>query len=140
MILRGVSVVILVLVVASAMSAACSKDAKKSAVESAEAWLAKVDAGDYGGSWDQAAVFFKKALTRDMWVASLTQVRAPLGKSLKRKLLGAQEMTNLPGAPPGEYVVIQFSTDFAGKKGAIETVTPMRQEDGSWRVSGYYIK
>ena len=119
---------------------ACSKDAKKTAIESAEAWLVQVDGGDYGGSWDQAAAFFKQALTRDRWIASLGQVRTPLGQSLKRKLLGAQEMTNLPGAPPGEYVVIQFSTDFAKKKGAIETVTPMREEDGTWRVSGYYIK
>lgn len=26
------------------------------------------------------------------------------------------------------------------EKGAIETVTPMREQDGTWRVSGYYIK
>jgi len=135
MVRRSVLVVLLMLV-----AAACSKDAKKSAIESAEAWLAKVDSGDYGGSWDQAAVFFKKALTRDTWITSLTQVRTPLGKCLKRKLLGAQEMTDLPGAPPGAYVVIQFSADFAGKQGAVETITPMREEDGTWRVSGYFIK
>ena len=135
MIRRGVWIVILVIA-----AAGCSKDAKKSAIESAEAWLAKVDGGDYSGSWDQAAAFFRQAVTRDQWIASLTQVRTPLGKCLKREVLGAQEMTNLPGAPPGEYVVIQFSADFANKKGAVETVTPMREDDGSWRVSGYYIK
>jgi hypothetical protein len=26
------------------------------------------------------------------------------------------------------------------KKTAIETVTPMQDKDGAWRVSGYYIK
>lgn len=26
------------------------------------------------------------------------------------------------------------------KKSAIETVTPMMDKDGKWRVSGYYIK
>jgi hypothetical protein len=120
--------------------AACSKDAKKSAIEAAEGWLAKVDAGDYGGSWEQAAGLFKSVLTKEQWVVSLNSVRKPLGAVQKREVLGATPMTNPPGAPPGEYLVIQFSTDFANKKGAVETVTPMREEGGDWRVSGYYIK
>jgi len=49
-------------------------------------------------------------------------------------------MTSMPGAPDGEYVVIQFESSFANKKSAVETVTPMKGEDGVWRVSGYYIK
>ena len=40
----------------------------------------------------------------------------------------------------GEYVVIQFETSFENKKAAVETVTPMMDKDGIWRVSGYYIK
>jgi len=49
-------------------------------------------------------------------------------------------MTSMPGAPDGEYVVIQFESSFANKESAVETVTPMKGEDGVWRVSGYYIK
>jgi hypothetical protein len=45
-----------------------------------------------------------------------------------------------PGAPDGEYVVIQFETSFEKKKSSIETITPIKEKDGSWRVSGYYIK
>jgi hypothetical protein len=45
----------------------------------------------------------------------------------------------LPGAPDGEYVVIQFESSFEKKKSAVETVTPMLEKDGKWRVSGYYI-
>jgi hypothetical protein len=37
-------------------------------------------------------------------------------------------------------VVIQFNTRFENKAAAIETVTPMHEKDGSWRVSGYFIK
>ena len=44
------------------------------------------------------------------------------------------------GAPDGEYVVIQFSASFAHKKSALETITPMLEKDGKWRVSGYYMK
>ncbi|HWN92533.1 MAG TPA: DUF4019 domain-containing protein, partial [Verrucomicrobiae bacterium] len=46
----------------------------------------------------------------------------------------------LPGAPDGEYVVIQYETAFENKASAVETITPMLDKDGSWRISGYYIK
>jgi len=56
------------------------------------------------------------------------------------QVISKKYMTSLPGAPDGEYVVIQYKTSFENKKDAVETVTPMKDEDGVWRVSGYYIK
>lgn len=47
--------------------------------------------------------------------------------------------TSLPGAPDGDYVVLQFATKFENNTKAIETVTPMLNE-GHWRVSGYYVR
>ena len=67
-------------------------------------------------------------------------VRTPLGKLVSRKVKSASYKTSLPGAPDGEYVVIEFETSFLNKKTAVETVTPMMDNDGNWRVSGYYIK
>ena len=52
----------------------------------------------------------------------------------------AQFTKTMPGAPDGEYVILQFDTSFADKKAAIETVTPMKDKDGKWRVAGYFIK
>jgi Protein of unknown function (DUF4019) len=46
---------------------------------------------------------------------------------------------SLPNAPAGEYVVIQYETQFEHKANAIETVTPLREKNGSWKVSGYFI-
>jgi hypothetical protein len=48
--------------------------------------------------------------------------------------------TTLPGAPDGEYVVIQYQSSFGKKNLAVETVTPMLDQDGVWRVSGYFIR
>jgi hypothetical protein len=45
-----------------------------------------------------------------------------------------------PGGPDGTYVVIRFETVFEKKSAAVETVTPMRDPDGVFRVSGYYIR
>ncbi len=110
------------------------------AVKAAETWLALVDAGDYERSWTEAATFFKNAVARDQWTKSLDGVRKPLGKLLSRTKSVAKYTRTLPGAPDGEYVIIQFNTSFQNKKSAIETVTPMKDKDGKWRVSGYFIK
>ena len=66
--------------------------------------------------------------------------RTPLGSVISRTLKSQQYLTTLPGAPDGEYVVIQFDTSFTNKASALETITPMLDKDGAWRVSGYYIK
>ncbi len=115
-------------------------EAEKKAVAAATAWLALVDAGRYGESWDTAAAYFKNAVTKDNWVKMLGAARTPLGKVVSRTLASTKFATSLPGAPDGEYVVIQYTMVFENKAEAIETVTPMLDKDGIWRVSGYYIK
>ncbi|HSB06489.1 MAG TPA: DUF4019 domain-containing protein [Thermodesulfobacteriota bacterium] len=114
--------------------------AEKAALTSSSAWLSLVDEGKYSESWDHAAEYFRNAVTKEQWLASLKAVRSPLGKVVVRKLKSKKYARSLPGAPDGEYVVIQYETQFEKKKSAIETVTPMLDKDGQWRVSGYYIK
>ncbi len=110
------------------------------AQKSAESWLALADAGRYAESWDDASQYFKNAVTKDKWIGALQAVRSPLGKVLSRKLKSANFTRTLPGAPDGEYVVIQFDTSFENKKDAVETIVPMLDKDGKWRTSGYFIK
>jgi len=113
---------------------------EKDAIASAEKWLKIVDQGKYLESWKEASEYFKQAVTPEHWEQALKGVREPLGKLLSRKVKSAAYTTSLPGTPDGQYVVIQFSTSFENKKSGIETVTPMIDKDGKWRVSGYYIK
>lgn len=114
-------------------------EAVQAAQSAAEAWLALVDAGSYDESWDEAAALFRGAVPKERWRQMLTGTRAPLGAVQLRGLSSAQYATELPGAPDGEYVVLQFETSFENKRTAVETVTPML-DGGAWRVSGYFIK
>jgi len=114
--------------------------AEQLALESAQTWLQLVDAGNYTKSWEEAAALFKAAVSEADWEQKVGAVRTPLGKVVSRKLKSQQYATSLPGSPDGEYVVIQFSTKFENKAEGIETITPMLDKDGKWRVSGYYIK
>jgi hypothetical protein len=113
---------------------------EKPAITAAESWLRLVDAKDYGSSWKQAAALFKSAVTEEQWVSAAGAARGPLGKLISRKEKSATFATSLPGAPDGQYVVIQYDSVFEHKRTAVETITPMLEKDGSWRVSGYFIK
>ena len=117
-----------------------SQDKEKAAIDASKAWLKLVDEGKYSKSWDEAAQYFKNAVPREQWKTSLESVRSPLGKVQSRNLKSKNYTKTLPGAPDGEYVVIQYETSFQNKQHAIETVTLMMDKDGKWKVSGYYIK
>jgi len=114
--------------------------ATDAATKAAQAWLALVDSGEYAESWQKAAQIFRSQVTKDQWVNALNSVRSPLGKVESRTLKNSTYTKSLPGAPDGEYVVIQFDTVFEKRKSSIETITPMKERDGQWRVSGYFIK
>lgn len=112
----------------------------KATVAAARLWLGEIDSGNYQKSWRQASTYFQGAITEKNWTDALNGARKPLGKLLSRKLSKSQSATSLPGAPDGNYLVMQFVTSFANKKSARETVTFMREKDGNWRAAGYYIK
>ncbi|MBW1781478.1 MAG: DUF4019 domain-containing protein [Deltaproteobacteria bacterium] len=116
------------------------RNAEAAALSAAEAWLSLVDRGQYEKSWNEAAQYFKDVVSEEQWEQAIRAARKPLGKNLSRKLMSKRYHTSLPGAPDGEYVVVQFKASFENKKSAIETITPMMDPDGKWRVSGYYIK
>jgi hypothetical protein len=109
------------------------------AQQSSETWLSLTDSGNYAESYQEAAQYFKDSITNDKWQNAMHAVRDPLGKVLSRKLKSATYTKTLPGVPDGAYVVIQYDTSFEHKQSAVETVTPMLDKDGKWRVSGYFI-
>jgi len=131
-------ILLLMLIFSQSLCAGNSKE--KSAVASSDSWLSLVDSWNYSGSWKHAAEYFRNAVTEEQWINSMKSFRKPLGRALTREIISKQYMTSLPGAPDGEYVIIQYSTSFENKKSAVETVTPMLDKDNIWRVSGYFIK
>ena len=105
-----------------------------------ESWLGQVDQKDYEASWTNASAYFKSMVAKDQWLVQLGAVRNPLGNTISRTLWQKQRLAALPGAPDGEYCVLTFNTVFANKSGAVETITMSKENDGQWRVIGYFIK
>jgi hypothetical protein len=131
---------LLMLLRATCAQATAQQNSEQLAQQSSESWLALVDSAKYAESWQECAQIFQAAVTKEQWQSALRATRDPLGKLLSRKLKGATYTKTLSGAPDGEYVVIQYESSFERKQAAVETVTPMLDKDGKWRVSGYYIK
>lgn len=125
---------------AAAESAEAASPEVAAATSAAQSWLALVDSGQYDESWKASAELFRSKISAETWAQAVGGVRAPLGKVDSRKVSAAELQTSLPGAPDGKYVVIQFSTAYEHKASAVETVTPMQEADGTWRVAGYFVK
>lgn len=135
---RLLSALLAGLLCANAGHAASTPDTQ-AAETAARTWLALIDGNDFAASWQQAAGQFKAAISQQQWLAALQQARSPLGKLQSRVFASAIPVHSLPGVPDGDYVVIHYRTHFDHRANATETVTPQREADGTWRVSGYFI-
>jgi len=130
----------LALTLAAGTRGYAQSDSLAQAKKASQAWLALVDAGKYGESWEAAAQDFKNAVSPGQWIMKVSAARGPLGKLISRKLVKSEPMKNPPKAPPGDYVGLQYQSSFEHLKSAFETVVPMRDRDGQWRVSGYIVR
>ena len=106
----------------------------------ATTWLAVVDAGNYPLSWREAASLLQTSVTQPKWESALQMGRQQLGGVKSRTLKAATFSRTLTGAPDGEYVLIQYETQFEFQPQAIETLTAMKDKGNVWKVAGYFIK
>ncbi len=111
----------------------------KASSQASADWLKLVDDGKYGDSWDQGAVIFKLTMPKDEWNLYLSKVRGNEGSVSSREIADQRVSTNPQGLPQGSYIVMVYDTKFSNGNSANELVT-LQNEDGTWRVMGYYIK
>lgn len=135
-----ISILLLASTMLHASVHAYNSEAVRDATQAAQLWFASEDAGLYDKTWEQAAAPFQQAVTKAQWATTLKAVRAPIGDVKQRSVISATFADKLPGAPKGKYVVIQYASEYTEKAEVIETVVPMLSEDGSWKVSGYFVK
>jgi hypothetical protein len=137
---RSIAMALLVVIPGASIQSFAADQPVPAAEAAAQAWLGLLDNANYAQSWSTAAQHFRDSIAQSEWESRIAARRGPLGAVKSRSVTSATFRRTLPGAPDGEYVVIQFSTSFEHKAEAIETVTPVREPDGQWRVGGYYIR
>lgn len=105
-----------------------------------ESWLSLIDQAQYAASWQTAASSFRNAISLQKWAEAAQTARGPLGTLKSRVMKSSTAAKTLPGAPDGDYVVMQFDSAFDKKAAALETITVVHDPDGQWRVVGYFIR
>nr|QQZ51418.1 DUF4019 domain-containing protein [Phenylobacterium glaciei] len=111
----------------------------KAGVSAAEKWVKLLDGQRWGESWKASGRLFRAQLTEDSWAATVKPLRQQFGPVASRSLNSVSSANALPGAPNGEYKIVQFATAFANKPDAVETVV-VAHEGPAWRVNGYFIR
>lgn len=105
----------------------------------AQVWLSPIDNQEYERSWLESATLFRSIVPKGDWIKQIRAIRQPLGQLKYRQLMSLTYKNQIPGGPDGQYVVIQYMTEFENKANAVETITPMLDKDNRWRITGYYI-
>ena len=120
------------------LSCFCAHAEELEVIHRAKSWLVLIDNGQYQQSWQQTDSLFKQTMPQSNWSKALKQVRVPLGKVILRKNLSLMNYDSLPALPDGEYVIIQFQSQFMNKEQAIETIS-LSKSSGQWQPIGYFI-
>lgn len=127
------------ILIALALTTAIEPPAPQADVAAAKTWVGLVDAKQWDESWKAAGTLFKSHVPEAHWASTVQPVREPLGPVSSRSLKDITKTTTLPGAPDGDYEIVQFQTSFANKAAAVETVVLSREASG-WKVDGYFIR
>jgi hypothetical protein len=109
-------------------------------LNAARGWLADLDAGRYGTTWENADPLLKESMPKVTWETGLDKARAPLGVALTRKLRQAGCTRGTQADPEAEICLIQYDTQFENRMLGDERLTVLRGRDGTWRVASYALR
>lgn len=105
--------------------------------KAADKWLALLDEGKYPDAWKQASKHSRPQISADEWFAQLKAMREAAGTLKSRNFTSAKPSKTHPGAPDGDYMILEYATAFDKKPKAAEIVVLSRE--GGWKIAGYAI-
>lgn len=109
-------------------------------LETAQDWLALLDADDFQGSWEATGELFRNEVNAAQWRESMEEVRREMGAVTERTLHDQTLETVMPGVPVGRYVMLEYRTVFEKQPRGAELVVTMEDEHGEWQVIGYFLQ
>lgn len=113
-------------------------EAEDAARKAAAKWLALIDQGKFKDAWKQASQHHRPQITAADWESQIRSMCAAAGPLRERNFTAARNSRTLPGAPDGDYTILEFSTAFEKKSKALEIVV-LSREGNNWKAAGYSI-
>jgi hypothetical protein len=132
-------IIALVLCGAAAPAFAQAEPARKSTItaatptpdDRARQWLVLVDDKNYAQSWSEAGKAFQNRQKADAWASDAAAKRESFGAVASRDLKSVD-------LGRGNVAVVRYTTVFAHKASAVETVT-LAFDNGGWSVTDYTV-
>jgi hypothetical protein len=136
----GILLLLMCMLLFGALPATAQPTAPDTAArQAAEAWMTLVATGDFSASWDEAGELFRAGTTAADWAADADAGQRQVGDLVVRELADLLVVTDPPGAPPAEYVLLRYRSEFTLAGVATETVFLVREAERGWRVIGYFV-
>lgn len=101
--------------------------------------LALLDAEQWDKAWSGAGTPLKQTAPLSAFTMGVRASRAMFGAPKSRTIVGYQFPDSLEGAPPGQYGIVFYGSDFAKVEGVQEQVV-LIYENGKWRLAGYWAE
>lgn len=114
------------------------RSAKEDAQAAAQAWLARIDAGEFGASWETAAPLLRQRMERADWVRNAKRLRDTVQTVSNRTLTATRYQESLRRAPnEGPFVLLAYRSSYEG--GHLDELLVTVQDDTTWTVAGYQV-
>ena len=101
--------------------------------------LAQLDAEQWDKAWSSAGTSLKQTASLSGFTTGVRTSRAMFGVPASRAITGYAFPESIEGAPPGQYGIVFYATDFSKVQGVEEQVV-LRREGGEWRLAGYWAE
>lgn len=129
----------LLLIIVPVLNKTPSQQISEQSVLAAAQFLFLVDTEEYAKSWEISSETLQNMLTQKAWNEKIAQIRSLLGPVIERFQHNIAYTDTASDVPSGEYVVMTFSSRFALKGQATETLTLLLDDNGQWLVVGYFV-
>ena len=106
----------------------------------AEDFLQLVDNEEYEQSWEASAALMREKIFLEVWSRQIQVMRDKVGRLVSREQDKASISDWAEGAPEGTYLTLTYGSSFEKNNAVTETINLMLEEDGRWRVVGYFLK
>ena len=107
--------------------------------DNAQAWLRLLDDAEYELCWQNAAEYFRNSVSLEEWKEKGSSARSAVGHLQTRKLKQSHATDDIGVGPKGKYCICEYDCVFSSVGSIVERVTLLQEDDGQYRVIGYYL-
>lgn len=109
----------------------------------ADKYLGLIDAGNYQLAWDMLSAEGRGVVgnDRERFLTVYANQRTPMGRTLKRILVGTHNLDSPSGYPVGLYILLTYQTKFEkfGNHCWTETVALRASQELEWRMFSHAL-